>query len=124
MALPKKGSRKIIVDGDQFVWKVRKKATHSEEHDTPLSIPIQYIDEDGNGGQLLLATLPYARSGYGTYRLREITPALIEKCIKKAIQSGWLYKQKAEKGKYFGLDCMDLVEQEDAEEDLGQGKVK
>lgn len=113
MALPKKGLRKIIVNGEQFVWKVRKKATHSEEHNQPLSIPIQYIDGDGEGGQLLLATIPYARAGYGTYRLREITPALIEKCIKRGIQSGWQYKQAAENGKYFGIDCLDLVEQED-----------
>ncbi len=33
MALSKKGFRKIIVDGNEFLWKVRKKVSWEEIHD-------------------------------------------------------------------------------------------
>ena len=100
MALPKKGFRKITVDNNQFLWRVRKKVTWNEKHNTPLGIPIQHID----GGQLLIAIIGYARSGYGEYLMQEITPSLIEKCIRKAIEKGWNFK---EEGKKFELNCIE-----------------
>ena len=103
MAFPKKGFRKITDEDHTFLWKVRKKSSHNEKHNVPISIPIQFID----GGQVLLATIAYARSEYGEYAMTEITPSLITKCIQKAIAEGWNFK---ENGKPYKLDCIELCQ--------------
>ena len=56
MGIPSKGFRKIIVDGNEFVWRVRKKISWNEAHNGSLGIPIQYID----GGQLLIISIGYS----------------------------------------------------------------
>jgi hypothetical protein len=101
MAISKKGFRKIEVNEHLFLWKVRKKISWEEKHNAPLKIPIQYI----NGGQLLIATVAFSRSGYGQYTLDAITPELIRKCILKAIKSGWSFDKE---GKALDLDCQEL----------------
>jgi hypothetical protein len=94
MTLAKKGLRTLEVNGEKFVWRVRKKVSHEEKHGAPPDIPIQYI----HGGQLLIAHVGYARSGYESYgiegagTLKEITPAVIKDCIVRAIRLGWQYK--------------------------------
>ena len=102
MAIPKKGFRKITVDGNQFLWKVRKKISWNERHNSPLGIPIQHI----SGGSILIVYLNFTRSGYEENNEFPITPSLIEKCIRKAIKAGWEYN---EKGKQFEFDCSDMI---------------
>jgi len=101
MAIPKKGFRKITIDGHEFLWKVRKKISWNEIHDAPLGIPIQHI----NGGQLLIITIGFSRSYFQKNNEFQIKPSLIEKCIRKAIKLGWKYN---ENGKQFELDCIDI----------------
>ena len=31
MSIPKKGSRKIVVDGDEYLWLIRSKPTYTQE---------------------------------------------------------------------------------------------
>ncbi|MDO7875975.1 hypothetical protein Q5H93_14620 [Hymenobacter sp. ASUV-10] len=94
MALAKKGLRTIQVGGENFVWKVRRRVSHEERHEAQLNIPIQHA----NGGQLFIAHIGYSRTGYESYEieslgyLKEITPAIIEHCIMRAISLGWQYK--------------------------------
>ncbi len=102
MALPKKGFRKIVVNGNEFLWKVRKKVSWNEIHNGPLDIPIQHV----TGGKLLIVTKGYSRSYFEGNNEFSITPHLIEKCIKEAIKSGWNY---IEKGSKYELDCTDLI---------------
>ncbi len=91
MTLPKKGFRTIKVNGDRFMWRVRKKISVVEEMGCPLVIPIQYE----KGGQLLLINTDYHRlATIGNPNLiKSITPTWIEKCIKKAIIQGWCYRK-------------------------------
>ena len=49
MTLPKKGFRKIVVGGEEFRWKVRKKISWNELHNGTLGIPIKN-DEIPNFG--------------------------------------------------------------------------
>ena len=94
MTLAKKGLRTIAVAGEKFVWRVRRKVSHEEKHGAPLDIPIQHL----HGGQLFIAHVSYARSGYeacemeGTGTLRKVTPATSKDCIVRAISLGWQYK--------------------------------
>lgn len=93
MTLARKGLRTIEVAGEKFVWRIRKKVSHEEKHGAPLDIPIQHV----LGGQLLIAHIGYARSGYGASGVAgtgppKITPATIKDCIARAIRLGWQYK--------------------------------
>lgn len=102
MALPKKGFRKISVNGEQFLWKIRKKISWEEIHDGQLKIPIQHV----SGGQLLYLTIGYSRSYFAEINEFNITPSMIELCIKKAILDGWNFNSK---GKVFELNCTELL---------------
>jgi len=104
MTLPKKGIRLITVNGEQFVWKVRKKRNWNEEMGGSLMIPIQYIQ----GGQFLIVDSDYCRSdmreaAYGKpNKISAITPSFIEKCIHKALKEGWNYKSEGKPFKISG----------------------
>jgi hypothetical protein len=104
MALPKKGFRKITVEGHEFIWKIRKKISWNEIHDVPLAIPIQ----NENGGQLLLLTIGYSRSYFTENNQFKITPALIQLCIKKAINTGWNHGFE---GPQLELDCSEIIKE-------------
>ena len=102
MTIPKKGFRKINVDENQFLWKVRKKISWDEKHNAELGIPIQHV----NGGQILIINIGYSRSYFEINNEFPITPLLINKCIQKGIKSGWNYN---EAGKPLEIDCNDIV---------------
>ena len=102
MSLPKKGFRKIIIDGNEFLWKVRKKINWNEIHDGQLGIPVQNKD----GGQLLILTIGYSRSYFTEKNEFQITLSIIEICIKEAIKNGWNHKSIGPK---FEFDCTRLV---------------
>jgi len=88
LAIAKKGSRKITVQGETFLWRVRKKTSHEEWHDDQYGIPIQHE----SNGQLLIAYVGYCRSDYPNREsVQSITPAMIENCITEAINLGWKY---------------------------------
>ncbi len=90
MAIPKRGSRKTIIDGNTFLWKIRKHPTHNERHDVDYLIPVQHIE----GGQVLLLSMGYNRSGYRNDYLFMITPGMLADCIKDAISEGWNFRCK------------------------------
>lgn len=102
MALPKKGFRKITIDENEFLWKARKKVSWNEIHDGQLGIPIQ----NAEGGRLLMLTLGYSRSYFTGNNEFQITPAIIEICIKEAIKNGWDHQSTGPK---FEFDCSGLI---------------
>ena len=104
MSVPKKGFRKITFNGEVFLWKVRKKVSWEEIHNGLLGIPIQHV----HGGALLVVTTGYSRSYFEENNEFSITPILIEKCIDKAIKSGWDYSKNGPK---YELDCSELVKE-------------
>lgn len=88
MAIPKKGSRKITVDGTDYRWTIRRKPTCPktlceenvlaavELYDKPrsvLSIKFPWVRYDNRFG---IAEQP-------------VTPKHIEQCIKRALAEGW-----------------------------------
>ncbi len=104
MVIPKKGFRKITIDENQFFWKVRKKISWNEIHNGSLGIPIQHV----NGGRLLIVYIGFSRSYFEKNNEFPITPSLIEKCIRKAIEAGWMYN---EDGNQFEFDCCDVMKE-------------
>lgn len=104
MTLPKRGFWKIIVDGSEFLWKVRKKVSWNEIHDGQLGIPIQ----NPEGGQLLMLTMGYSRSYFTGNNEFQITPSIIEICIREAIKNGWNHQSIGPK---FEFDCSGLIQE-------------
>lgn len=104
MAIPKKGSRKIVVDGYEFVWKFRKRMGHNERHGVDYLIPIQYMDR-----QILLISTGYNRSDFYFDDIFSVTPSIIEKCIRFSISQGWQFEKKLPP---LEIDCRSVLIEE------------
>ena len=86
-----------------FYWLIRRKISWNEKHDDRHSIPVQH----SSGGSTLLVDIGFCRSrGCSDDPILVVTPALISRCIERAIDAGWVY---AESGPALKLDCRDLV---------------
>lgn len=100
MGIPKKGSRKIFVDGIEYRWRVRHKSTYSQS-DYNLSYVNASVETYDTAKCTLLITFPWARfDAYTGEGEQPITPRLIESCIKTALIRGW---KPTEKGQTFTL---------------------
>ncbi|MGI5486046.1 hypothetical protein [Microtetraspora malaysiensis] len=88
MAIPKKGSRPISVDGTAFRWRVRRKATHSQDNTwSPLTVAVERSEEPG---RVLVVSLPCARPDNSLgERTIAVRPALVAGCIRRAVEQGW-----------------------------------
>lgn len=89
MAISLKGMRKITVNGEVFLWKIRKKISHNEAHNDEYAIPIQHL----SGGQVLFVSVGFTRAygGYYNESPESVTPKMIQPLIEQAIQLGWKY---------------------------------
>ncbi len=86
----KKGSRKIVVDGVSYFWRVRHKPTYSQVcfDNVPATVSVTTVAGDG---QLLHISFPFVRfeNRIGATKPQSITPKLIADCIQKAKIKGW-----------------------------------
>ncbi len=86
--MPKKGSRPITVDGADFRWQVRRKATrHQRNGRGPLTFSVEFAEEPG---QLLVVSLPFPRpdNDFGD-RTLPIRPVIVAGCVRRAVEQGW-----------------------------------
>jgi len=88
MALPRRGSRRIAVDGLVFRWLVRRRPTYCQALGwSPLTFVAELADEPG--AQLVVA-LPYAHPGN---RLglpsASVRPATAAAALRQALSAGW-----------------------------------
>ncbi|GAB1820846.1 hypothetical protein [Herbidospora sp. RD11066] len=84
MAMPKKGSRLITVDGEMFRWRVRHKPAGG---DGPLSFSAEHATRPGG---VLKVTLPCARPDNWLGRQAiAVRPALVASAIRRALAEGW-----------------------------------
>lgn len=91
MAISKKGTRKIVVDGKAFLWKIRRKPTYCQEMGwTNMLIAVQYAEYDQ--GCSLILNLPYGRPGNikGLATI-QVTPHLVQSYIREVIICGWTF---------------------------------
>ncbi|MGP3928890.1 hypothetical protein [Nonomuraea sp. KM88] len=88
MAMPKKGSRLITVDGTVFRWRVRHKPTYCQGNGwTPLRFAVEQADDPGG---VLVVSLPCARpDNWLGERTIAIRPVLVAGCIRRARDQGW-----------------------------------
>ncbi|MBW4602713.1 MAG: hypothetical protein KME29_24885 [Calothrix sp. FI2-JRJ7] len=100
MAIPKKGSRLIVVDGEGYRWRVRKKPTHAQG-DYPgvhLTVGVEHAE---NRGANLVVVMPQGHpSSFWTQVIVPVYPADVKCAIERAISAGW---QPQKPGKPFEL---------------------
>lgn len=88
MAIPKKGSRLITVDGTVFRWRVRRKPTYCQGNSWgPMTFAVELA---GASGRVLLVSLPCSRpDAWWGKRTMAIRPALVTATIRMALNHGW-----------------------------------
>ena len=97
MAIPKKGSRKIVVDTVEYRWTIRSKPTYSQgAFGNHMTAAVELAEKSG---AVLSITFPWVRcdNWIGNPEL-PVTPKDIENCIRSALQDGW---QPAKRGSAF-----------------------
>ena len=88
MALVKKGSRLLTLDGVAFRWTVRRKPSYCQPNAwTPLTFAVEQADVHG---AILMVSLPAAHPRNWTgARTIAVRPRTIAKAIRQGLSSGW-----------------------------------
>ena len=88
MALVRKGSRLITVDGIVYRWRVRKRPTYAQGiGDSPLSFAVEQADQRGT---VLIASMPTAHpSNWVGAPALPVVPSLVAAVIRRAREQGW-----------------------------------
>ncbi|AXG79731.1 hypothetical protein [Streptomyces paludis] len=102
MALNKKGSRRITVDGTDYRWRIRRKPTYAQAMcHAPMVYAVESADPGGPGTTLVVTTgQPHAANWLGTAP-EPVRPADVAAAIRQARGSGW---EPARAGSPFQLD--------------------
>jgi hypothetical protein len=88
MSIPRKGSRRITVDGQTYLWRVRGKPTYSQALAwTPLMVG---VEQEGVRGSTLIIRLDAAHpSNWVNAPRKAVTPGVVEAHIRTALKQGW-----------------------------------
>ena len=88
MALARKGSRQIVVDGVTYRWRIRRKPSYSQGNGwTPLTFAVE--DATAPGTTLVVRTgHPHPRNWLGL-PARPVPPADVMRAIRTARSHGW-----------------------------------
>jgi hypothetical protein len=89
MATRKVGSRKIVVDGKAYRWRIRHRATNfqADYSDGILHVTVETYDQGGSV-LVLLTDRPHP-SAWGIAKVLPVTPSDIAGWIRSAIGAGW-----------------------------------
>lgn len=99
MTLPRKGSRKIVVDERGYRWVVRKKPTHGAATGEANLRAIVELNENP-ASVLLIDFLPPRNKNLSSNECVEVGPKHIANAIRAAIDDGW---KPAEAGANFEI---------------------
>lgn len=88
MALTSRGSRRIVVDGTVYRWRIRRKPSYSQGlAETPLTYA---IDQPDSGGTVLVVKTDQPHPDNWFNRpTTPITPADVANDIRTALTQGW-----------------------------------
>lgn len=88
MAIPKKGSRLITVNGDRYRWRFRHKPSYSQQCEwTNLTIAVEKADNPGT--KLVVKMSQKYHSNYDDREVVAVLPSDVKICIEKALVLGW-----------------------------------
>ncbi|MFI6516275.1 hypothetical protein ACIBF1_12015 [Spirillospora sp. NPDC050679] len=87
MAIAKKGTRLITVDGIGYRWKVRGRPTYAQAgFGGDLSFVVEAAEAPG---ALLVVTLPYTHPSAGWGPAAVVLPSTVAKAVRTAQREGW-----------------------------------
>jgi hypothetical protein len=93
MAIPRRGSRQIAVDGQRFRWSIRPKPTHGQADyaSATMTFAVEAADHEG---RVLHVELARRRpdnwlSWYAKEGIVPVTPSEVAAFIRQALDSGW-----------------------------------
>ncbi len=90
MSIPKKGTRKIIVDEESFLWLIRRKATYSQECESCGNLHVAIEHAQKRGSVLVIITdRPHPQGLSPANEVKPVTPSDVAQWIRQAIQLGW-----------------------------------
>jgi len=97
MAIPKKGSRKIVVDGIAYRWRIRWKPSISTQDcfSAGLTAAVELYDEPR--GVLMICFTHSSYKHYPSMQIEPVTPTHVKTAIETAIEKGWI---PADKGSF------------------------
>jgi hypothetical protein len=107
MGMPRKGSRKVEVDGATFLWRVRGDSYSRQWLGTsPVVLTLTCQRDDEKPGRVMQATLkslnpPEDTPDYAPGHRATLHPADVEQIITHALSKGW---DPAERGGAFELE--------------------
>lgn len=102
MALNKKGSRRITVDGSTYRWRVRRKPSYRQGlRWTPMTYAVEAADEYRPGAALVVTTSRPHPGNWVAAEARPLLPAHVAADIREARRQGW---DPARQGRPFPLD--------------------
>lgn len=105
MSIPKKGTRKIIVGGEHFVWLIRKQAANLQaESCGNLHVAVEHTENSGS--VLVIITDRTHPQGYGSQANCKFTPVIpsdVAQWIRQAMQLGW---QPQQSGRTFQVQIV------------------
>jgi hypothetical protein len=90
MSIPKKGTRKIIVDGEPFIWLIRRQATNTQAESGwgHLHVAVEHAEEPGSV-LVILTDRPHPQGLTPTNEVKPVTPSDAAQWIQQAVQLGW-----------------------------------
>ncbi|MGB3637096.1 MAG: hypothetical protein WBA39_05825 [Rivularia sp. (in: cyanobacteria)] len=89
MGIPKKGSRKITVDGENFIWLIRRKATfYQTDYGIGfLNVAVEHAEESGS--KLIIMTNKPHPKDWAKTEVKTVVPSEVSSWIHQAIKGGW-----------------------------------
>ncbi|MEG5017507.1 MULTISPECIES: hypothetical protein [unclassified Microcoleus] len=89
MSIPKKGARKIIVDGETFIWLIRRQATYTQSCYAGGNIHVGVEHAQKRGSVLVIITDRPHPQCWRTNEVKPVTPCDATQWIRQAVQLGW-----------------------------------
>ncbi|MFF3653941.1 hypothetical protein [Streptomyces olivochromogenes] len=88
MALSRKGTRRIVVDGKAYRWRLRRRPTYFQALSwTPCTFAVELADAPGT--TLVVTTnQPHASNWFGR-EAKPVLPSDVARAIELALQQGW-----------------------------------
>ncbi len=87
MGIPKKGSRKITVDGENFIWLIRRDPTYYSSNVGYINVAVEYAE--GTGSKLIIRADRPVMENCDSIKFKPVTPVEVTSWINQAIKAGW-----------------------------------